>query len=113
MFIVAPHLPVLPGDFVLALLISPCLNFGATDRAAPVGAIVGGAVGGVLAVSGLILMTLFKTGRIKAKKRDRSPPSHAAAASGPAGNVEYPSVAQHPIIPDNQYPAVHRYPEAT
>lgn len=51
-------------------------------RTAPVGAIVGGAVGGgVLVVGGLIVLALFKTGRIEITKHGKSRSAAAAVAS--------------------------------
>jgi len=78
---------------------------GTINRTAPVAAIVGGVVGGALAVGGLVLLALFKTGRIKGVKRNRSP-SPAAAASG-AGL--YPTIPENP--PTIQYPVRPQYPE--
>ena len=78
------------------------------------GAIVGGVLGGVFVVGGLVLVALFKTGRIKTLKRGRSP-SPAAAAAG--GSVSYPVIpedhaaAQYPSL--QQYPSFPQYPEPT
>ncbi len=79
------------------------------------GAIVGGTVGGVLALGGLVLLALFKTGRLQ---RGKSPKSAAAAGStGAAGSAgSSAEEAQHSTIPaptsvPNQYPTKPQYPE--
>lgn len=57
------------------VLFFTCLcEHGTINRTAPMGAIVGGVVGGVLAVGGLVLVALFKTGRIGT---DRCGKSHS------------------------------------
>ena len=75
---------------------------------APVGAIVGGVLGGAFVVGGLILVAMFKTGRIKTLKRGRSS-SPAAAAAG--GSASYPVIPEDPAAA--QYPSVPQYPEPT
>ncbi len=68
------------------------------------GAIVGGAVGGALVLGGLVLLALFKTGRIKTRKQGGQ---SAAAAAG--GSASYPTIPENP--PAMQYPVRPQYPE--
>ena len=99
-----------------------CAELGISDRAAPagtrdgaasVGVIVGGAVGGAVVLTGLVLLALLKTGRIKIHKRDRSS-SSAGAASGSGQHptrLQYPNIPQNPATSATQYPTRPRYPE--
>ena len=80
-------------------------ELGTSDQAVPLGVIIGGVLGGAVAVGGLILLALFKTGRFKSQKRGGSP-SPAAVAGGSAA---YPTIPQNP--PSLQYPIKGRYPE--
>jgi len=87
---------------------------GAINRAAPVGAIVGGVLGGVIVIGVLALLCLFKTGRMNMGKRSQSP-GPAATASGA---TSYPAPTQYPTIPQDpvaasggtSYPAPPPYP---
>lgn len=106
--------------------ICPCYSaFDADNGTAPVVAIVAGSLGGAFLVVGLILVALFKTGRIKIVKRGQS----SSPSADPSGSASYPVVRQYPTIaqdsgaaqyptaPQNsgaaQYPTVPRYPEPT
>lgn len=83
--------------FVLTLLVS-CLLALFRPTPAPVAAIVGGVLGGVIVVGGLVLVALFKTGRIAMVKNGRSPgPAAAAGGSAPCPAIpQYPTIPQHP-----------------
>jgi len=68
-------------------------------------------VGGVVVVGTLVLVGLFKTGRMKMVKRGQSPGPNAAAS----GAASYPVARQYPTIPQGpagaQHPSKPRYPE--
>lgn len=93
------------------IMLACCSERGKINRTAPVGAVVGGVVGGTIAVGGIILLALVKTGRIKTLKR--GPSSSPAAAAGESASYpvipENPEAAQYPTRP--QYPVRPQYPE--
>ena len=103
------------GIVSVTLLLSCCAEVGTSDRAAPVGTsggaasvgvIVGGAVGGAVVLSGLILLALFKTGRIKTQKRDRS----SSPTRATSGSASYPTLPQYPTIPEDRATSTAQYP---
>ena len=72
---------------------------------APLGAVVGGAVGGTLVVVGLTLLALFKTGRINTVKRGQS----SSSAAGSGSSASNPAAGKN--LETAQYPSFPSYPE--
>lgn len=71
-----------PCRFSSASLSRRC-KLGTITGIAPVGAIVGGSVGGALLLGGFVLLALFKTGRIKTPTHGKSQSGAAAVGAAP------------------------------
>ncbi|CAM9838752.1 unnamed protein product [Ectocarpus fasciculatus] len=85
-----------------------------SGEATPVGAIAGGTVAGVLVVGAVILLVLFKTGRLKCRGSSRKAPVDDVAPAPTSGPVMIVGTrveaAAAPIA--RQYPAAYQYPQA-